>query len=115
MKILEGVYDVTRPAVMKKLMCSRQVQNICIDDKVPDVEGVPEDYKGKKIKKILYNDKFKKEFRDVASHYKLDNLNSLQVGDYAAFVKYTSILELLEICCRKVITEEEKIHKMLTS
>lgn len=110
-KILEGIYTHLRPKLFK-LAQQNNIRLKKIRDIVPDCPRHPKNklYCGKSIKKI-FEDRFKKLFRNRIAHYVTSSDYPLSPSNFFANYELENDLIWMEECVRVCINNHEKILK----
>ncbi len=111
-KILEGIYKHSRPTLFKKA----RKANIKIakqKELIPDHHELRGGYGnviGTPIQPF-YEKVLQKEFRDSIVHFLLNDGSVLNVSDYQTSSSFSNIVFLTELCCKKVIENQENYHR----
>ena len=113
-KILEGTYDHLRPDLFKRAKASGKAIST-EKEQVPDhseLRLTHKDLIGAPINKI-FNERFRKQFRDEVAHYLLDDGGVLKVSDHATAHRFESEILVVELCARVVIGVQERYERQL--
>ena len=113
-KIMEGIYKIVLPDIIKKA----KQQNIdlgFLQKKVPDDEHLFEDqkqYVGKSINEF-FNSILTSEFRHGIAHFAMDDGSTVNVGSIEQIEKYSRICYITNICLRIMIANCEAVLEKL--
>lgn len=106
-KILEGIYKIIRPETYKKAK-SKGIKVKLQREVVPANDHLNENhikYIGKPIKEI-FDSYFKNKFRHSIAHFTKKDGSPFILSDFYTQIQVTSIITLIEICCRVVIDNQ---------
>lgn len=109
-KILEGIYNIIRPATFKEAK-RLKLKLVLNKEFVPENEYITGDtkkYIGKPIKEV-FDSYLKNKFRHSIAHFTDRNSTPFILSDFFTQIKVTSTITLIELCCRVVVENQINI------